>query len=286
MAKGKAASRGLGKGLNALFGDEPATAPEKSGIVTLKLSSIEPNKGQPRKDFDKEKLMSLAESIKQHGIIQPLVVSENKNGYYTIIAGERRWRASRLAGITEVPVVIKNYEESTVLEVALVENLQREDLNPIEEAMGYKELMDEFSYTQEKVSEKVGKSRSVVANSLRLLTLPDKIIKMIKSGELSSGHGRCIAGLTDKKLQISLAEETVKNQYSVRKLEALIKGLSNKKPKKEIDVNIKNAFLDAEEKLTSSLGTKVKISQGKKRGKIEIEYYSPEELERLIKLLG
>lgn len=271
-------SMALGKGLNALIKEQ------NDNVTELAITEIEPNAQQPRKEFDKEKLGILADSIKQHGVIQPLVVMKKDNGYYEIIAGERRWRAARMAGLKTVPVVIRSYEQEKVLEVALVENLQREDLNPIDEARGYKELMDRFSQTQEQVSEKVGKSRSAVANMLRLLTLPDEVIKLLVSGELSAAHGRCVSSVEGKENQIELAQRIIKDKLSVREVENIVK--EKKKPQKVKDPNIENAFSDAENILSQSLGTKVKISHKKNRGKIEINYYSSDELDRLLKILG
>jgi len=285
-----AVKKGLGKGLGALFETsneeikEIKTEKKPSGdVLSLKIIDVEPNPDQPRSNFDKEKLQALADSIKTHGVIEPILVSAEKNGMYRIIAGERRWRASKLAGLKEIPAIIKDYDEKQVMEIALVENLQREDLDPIEEAEGYKNLMEAFGMTQDEVAKRVGKSRSAVANSLRLNNLEDKIKKMVSSGELSQGHARTILGLTDKKMRLEVAELAVKKELSVRELENLVSNLEKNKKKPTAKKNKKDIyFSDIEKQLEKSLGTKVTIRHGKENGKIIIDYFGNDELERLI----
>ena len=293
------AKRGLGKGIGALFGSEmtETVAIERDinlindtsgeNVSMIKLSRVEPNKEQPRKNFDEEKLEALAESIKKHGVIQPIIVKDMDNGFYQIVAGERRWRASRMAGLKEIPAIIRSYDELTTMQVALIENLQRENLNPIEEALSYKALLDDFSLTQEQVSEQVGKSRSAVANSIRLLTLPEKVREMLENGVLSSGHARAILAVNSEADKLFLAEKIVEAGLSVRQAEQLAKSLN--KPKKESKKSQMTQFDIAlgeiQQRMSDILGTKVKISNGDKKGKIEIEYYSQNDLERLLKIL-
>lgn len=288
------AKKGLGKGLGALFETDAQKvfeAPQTSSdnVIMLKISKVEPNKEQPRKVFDEEKLEILSESIKIHGVIQPIIVKEAKGGYYQIIAGERRWRASRMAGLKEIPAIIRTYDEMTAMEVALIENLQREDLNPIEEALGYKSLLDEFSLTQENVSQRVGKSRSAVANSLRLLSLGEEVQNMLSEGTISGGHARAILSVAAEK-QLEFANQIIDLGLSVRQAEKAARSI-NEEPKKEKAKSEKNIALEMQIKeiqtrLSSSLGTKVKITDGNKKGKIEIEYYGREDFERLLNLLN
>ncbi len=297
MEDKKKKQRGLGRGIGALFNEDITPAYEKSSfleeiqdekiasgkVVMLKLRDIEPNPKQPRRNFDKEKLEALAESLKTHGVIQPVLVKKNENGMYTIIAGERRWRASKLAKLSEIPCIIKEFDEKELMEVALIENLQREDLNPIEEAEGYKNLMEKFKMTQEEVSERVGKSRSAVANALRLNKLSDKVKALVIDGSLSQGHARTILSVEDEKNQLALAEKIIKEGLSVRQTERLVSVEKltppQEKPAKASD---EKYYLSLEKKLSSKLGTKVKILAGKKKSKIEIEYYSKDDLERLL----
>lgn len=295
-----AKKRGLGKGVGALFGgdiDETAIVSndlslinedDKERVTVLKISQIEPNKEQPRKVFDEEKLAGLADSIKQHGVIQPIIVKDMGGGYYQIIAGERRWRASRLAGLKEIPAIVRSYDELTTMQVALIENLQREDLNPIEEAQSYKALLENFALTQEQVSEQVGKSRSAIANSIRLLSLPAKVCKMLEEKVISGGHARAILAVNDDADKLLLAEKIVENSLNVRQAEQLAKTLNNKKEsvkaddkKTEFDLQLG----EIQKRMSNILGTKVKILNGAKKGKIEIEYYSPSDLDRLLKIL-
>ncbi len=278
--------KGLGKGLNALLPDDIPQNIEDKDFTELKITEIEPNKNQPRRDFNREKLEELAESIKEHGIIQPLVVVKNPLGMYTIVAGERRWRAAKLAGIKTVPAVIKDYSKEEIAQIALIENLQREDLNPIEEATGYRVLMEEYNMTQEDVSQSVGKSRSTVANSVRLLVLEDSIKKLIINGEISGGHARAVLSLPTKEQRIILCERIINEGLNVRQAENIAKTMqsgSNKKTK-----GTKQKFrieLDSiEDKLSRGFGTKVKISQGSKKGKIEIEYYNNKDFDRILNM--
>ena len=283
---------GLGRGIEALImetdGHSDASSVDEKSVIELKISKIEPNSKQPRHTFDAEKLQSLSESIKQYGVIQPIIVQQNPNGFYRIVAGERRWRAAKMAGLTTVPALVKTLEELKSVEIALIENLQREDLNPIEEALGYKNLMDRFSLTQEQISTRVGKSRSAVANSLRLLSLDDEILELVKQKELSEGHARALLGLSDREKRLFVASKIVEEDLSVRQTEALVKKYnqedaqqtSAKKPS-QVDY----ILADMKEKLQASLKTKVKIVSGAKKGKIEIEYYGNDDLQRIAELI-
>jgi len=274
--------KGLGKGLEALITSNE-TENLKGDILELKINDLEPNAEQPRKNFDDGKLRALAESIKQYGVVQPLVATK-EGGTYRIIAGERRWRAARIAGLETVPVIIKEAAGKQAMEIALIENLQREDLNPIEEAMAYEKLITEFGMTQEEISSVVGKSRPAVANSLRLLNLDEKIKDMIASGRISSGHARALLSLESAGLQEKMAEEIIKNDLNVRDAEKLAKQyLSKKAPAKRHER--KEEFIEIEEKLKDFFGTKVRLITNKNRGKIMIEYYSNEELERILELV-
>lgn len=292
MAERKAAKKGLGRGLGAFFDDiEENTAEksfqkeeEKGGIKTLKLRDIEPNPDQPRKTFEKDKLEALAASIKEHGIVQPIVVKPQKNGMYTIVAGERRWRAAHIAGLTQVPCVEGDYTEKQIMELALVENLQREDLNPIEESEGYRKLMDTFGLTQEEVAARVGKSRSAVANALRLNGLSDKIKDMVVEGKLTSGHARALLAVEKDAERLALAQRIVDEGLNVRQAEKLAAKPVIKKTvtPPQIDRNTEKYFKDLEKDISRRLGAKVSIKNGKNRGKIEIEYFSPQELEGIL----
>ncbi len=281
------AKKGLGKGLGTIFGDESEMI-EQGSVLDVKISLVEPNKNQPRKNFDADKLEALAQSIKENGLIQPIIVTKSQSGRYTIVAGERRWRAAKLAGLSEVSVIVKEYTDKTVNEVALIENLQREDLNPIEEALGYKNLCDVYKMTQEEISQKVGKSRSAVANSMRLLTLGDTIQKHLINGEISEGHARAALSLEDEEMREFLINRVIESGLNVRQTENLAKELMKEpKPKKQKENDAFRIELDRiEKKISAGLGTKVKISHGEKKGKIEIEYYGNEDLERLMGLLN
>ena len=281
--KKKATKGGLGKGLDLLI---PGASEEKEekDVVLLKTSMIEPNKDQPRKTFDEEKIAELAESIKQYGIIQPIIVSK-KDDYYQIIAGERRWRAAKKAGIKEVPVVVKDYSDREIAEISLIENIQREDLNPIEEALSYKQLIEEYHLTQEELAQRVSKSRTVITNAMRLLKLHKDVQKMLAKGDISAGHARALLALEDQKQQLQIAKEIQEKNLSVRETEDLVKSLNEKKPsgkKKEKDDGMGFIYRDLEKKMTAALGTKVKIKRKEKgKGKIEISYFSEDELDRL-----
>ena len=289
------AKKGLGKGLNALLGDGGAQdvvskvqVPDmKDAVVTLKLVDVEPNREQPRKDFDDEKLEELALSIKEHGVIQPILVSHSENGFYSIIAGERRWRAAKKAGVKTIPAIIKDFDNLKIQEVALIENLQRENLNPVEEALGYKKLMEDFSLTQEQISSKMGKSRSSVANSLRLLNLAPDVLDALKNNKISFGHAKVILSLDNKTKQSELAKKIIDGDLSVRATEQLLKEKDTKPAKKKkVNLSVKLAFEKIEKSISSALGTNVKIADKGNKGTIQISYYSKEELERIIEILN
>ena len=282
------AKRGLGKGLDAFIDEDNLLTIESSeGVIKLKTGDIEPNRNQPRKNFDKNKLEALAKSISEHGVIQPIIVTKTDTGY-EIVAGERRWRAAKLAGIKEIPAILREYSPRALTEVALIENIQREDLNPIEEAAAYRSLMDEYELTQEEISARLGKSRSAIANSLRLLSLEPELQSYVISGEISEGHARCVLSLNGTVLREFLINRIIDDGLSVRQAEKLAKELSapKKEPKEkkypdETDIQIERIRKSIEDKL----GTKVKINHGAKKGKIEIEYYGNSDLDRLLELL-
>ena len=289
-------ARGLGKGLDSLI---PSGTPEKTKTdnkpekatekpdTYVDINLVEPNREQPRKHFDEDALQELADSIKLHGVIQPIVVQDRKS-YYEIIAGERRWRASKLAGLKQVPVIIRNYTEQEIVEISLIENIQREDLNPIEEAQAYKRLLEEFNLKQDEVAEKVSKSRTAVTNSLRLLKLCDEVQQMIISNMLSTGHARAIISVEDPEEQYSLAQKIFDEKMSVREVEKYIKGMGKTaKPKKKKNESLEAIYESTEEKLKNALGTKVAItSRGEEgSGKIDIEFYSHDDFERIIEKL-
>ena len=313
MAKAK---RGLGKGLGAFFGEEviqevakdqigekkeqvdgntngevasEEKGPEnEGGEIFVKLSLIEPNQDQPRKDFREEQLQELADSIRQYGVLQPLLV-QKKGDLYEIIAGERRWRAAKLAGIREVPVVIREYGKQQAMEIALIENVQREDLNPIEEAVAYQRLIQEFHLKQEEIAERVCKNRSTITNSMRLLKLVPEVQQMLVEGVLTSGHARALLAVSDEKLQLELANKIVRERLSVREVERVVKALGKTKKKKEKekeDEALELIFKNLEERMKTVVGTKVNINRkDRSKGKIEIEYYSESELERIVELI-
>lgn len=284
MAKARG---GLGKGLEALFVDNNTESAAPQSV--LPLNEIEPNREQPRKQFESAALADLADSIKQYGILQPLVVRPMPDGSYQLVAGERRWRAARMAGLSEVPVMIKQLDDAQTMELALIENLQREDLNPVEEAAGYRDLMDKFGLTQEQVSAKVGKSRPVVTNAMRLLNLPEKVLTMLENGQLSVGHARSLLALEDDGLIERTADEVHKKGYSVRQVEALVKKskTENKEPPKQIRTAWDNSFItEVELALNQSLARKVKVAGDDEKGQIVIEYYGKEDLQHLASLLS
>lgn len=292
--------KGLGKGLDSLIPDNKSMksvtsektveskedAAAKSGVQVMKINEVEPNRDQPRKNFDEDALLELSDSIKQFGVLQPLLVRKRKD-YYEIIAGERRWRAAKLAGVKEVPVIEKEYTDQEILEIGLIENIQRENLNPIEEAIAYKRLLEEFNLKQDEVAERVSKSRTAVTNSMRLLKLSDKVQQMIIDDMISTGHARALLAIDDPELQYTLADKIFDEKLSVRETEKLVKEIKNpKKPKEKKPVANSFIYQDLEEKMKSVFGTKVSIaSKGKGKGKIEIEYYSDDELEHLFDMM-
>lgn len=289
---------GLGKGIDILIpnksdleieSSEPKIIEkvvEKKVETLVKITEIEPNRNQPRKNFNEDSLVELADSIKQFGIIQPLVV-QKKEGYYEIIAGERRWRAAKMAGIKEVPVIIKEYSNEEVMEIALIENIQREDLNPIEEALAYKHLLKEYNLKQDEVAEKVSKSRTAITNSMRLLNLAEEVQQMVIDEMITSGHARALLSIEDKELQIKLANQVFDEKLSVREAEKLVRNIINPKKKKEKE-EYKDGFVyeNLENKIKTIVGSNVSINRkSKDKGRIEIEYYSVEELERIVELI-
>lgn len=304
---------GLGKGLGAIFGDEvmESAAEEQEARhqakekkvqesqkkeedseagkeLMVKVTSIEPNRDQPRKDFNEEAMEELAESMKQYGVLQPLLV-QKKGDYYEIIAGERRWRAAKLAGLKEVPVVIREYTKQQTMEIALIENVQREDLNPIEEAKAYQRLIQEFELKQEEIAARVGKSRVTITNSMRLLKLDERVQNMLIQNQITGGHARALLAVEDGALQCKLAERILAENLSVREIEKIVKSLSKKKEPKEKkaeDESLALIFRDLEERMKSAMGTKVSINRkDKNKGRVEIEYYSESELERIVELI-
>ena len=280
-----ASQKGLGKGLGALFGDLEDISVEKSAYQMLPIYRVEPDPDQPRKDFDPEALAELADSIAEHGIIQPLTVRETKNGYYQIIAGERRWRAARLAKLSEVPAIVMEADDKKAMELALIENLQRQDLNAVEEAMGYKGLMDDHGLTQEEAAARVGKSRPAVANSLRLLNLDPDVLDMVRSGQLTAGHARAVLVLKDKKKQMEAAKKIVALGMSVRAAETLCKNMAKPEPEKKEEGLKVDYAAECEKSLSKHLGRGVKIVSGKKKGRFELEFYGPEDLQKLLDAL-
>lgn len=300
----KAAKKGLGKGLGALLGSDlteetKKEEPQEKIVVEtkivevpkevyLKISMIEPNQEQPRKEFNQEQLEELAESIRNYGVLQPIMV-QKKEDLYEIIAGERRWRAAKMAGLKEVPVIIRDFDRQKKMEISLIENVQRSDLNPIEEAMAYRQLIEEFGLKQEEIAERVSKNRATIANSLRLLKLDPRVQELLIQGVISNGHARALLAIEDLEQQYGAAELIVKNGLSVREVEKLVKSLlkpaKEKEPKKE-ERDLSFIFQDLEERMKSIMGTKVMIHRkDKSKGRIEIEYYSEAELERIVELI-
>lgn len=281
---------GLGSGFDAIFGEDYALSRKESeGVATLPLRKVEPREDQPRKAFDQEALEELTESIRKHGLIQPITVREIDSGYYQIIAGERRWRAARAAGLEEIPVRIIEADDRTAMELALVENLQREDLNPVEEARGYQTLMREYGLTQEQASEAVGKSRPAVANALRLLSLTPPVLELVDQGKLSAGHARALIPLREELLQWEAAQTVLEKSLSVRQTEALAARLLKQKPEPEENETPGEIVIDyareVEKELENALGRRVKLVEGKKKGRIELEFYGAEDREKLIENL-
>ncbi len=287
---------GLGKGLDSLIANKVGTTgtaevirmPEPDKEVSfVKITKVEPNREQPRKNFDEDSLLELSESLKQYGVLQPLLVQDKKD-YFEIIAGERRWRAAKMAGLKEIPVIIKNLTDEEMVEISLIENIQRENLNPIEEAMAFKRLLNEFHLKQDEVAERVSKSRTAVTNSIRLLKLDERVQQMVVDDLISTGHARALLVIADNEKQYNLAQQIFDEKLSVRETEKLVKKIQNQKPeppKKQEDDKMSVFYEDMEQKLKSIMGTKVAIHyKNKDKGKIEIEYYSNDELERIIEL--
>ncbi len=280
-----ASQKGLGKGLGALLGDFSEESPEKSAYQLLPIYKVEPNPDQPRQDFDEEELQALSESIAVHGVIQPLTVRETGNGYYQIIAGERRWRASRMAGLTEIPAIVMEADDKKAMELALIENLQRQDLNPVEEALGYQSLMDDYGLTQEEAASRVGKSRPAVANALRLLNLQPEILDMVRNGKLTAGHARAVLSLKTEKKQLEAAQKIAALGLSVRQAELLCKNMSKEPaPQKEVTLAV-DYVAECEKSLSKHLGRGVKIVNGKRKGRFELEFYGQEDLQNLLDAL-
>ena len=291
------AARGLGKGLDSLIPNAMGEAKvkkdtkqetvEKGPETIVKITKVEPNREQPRKNFDEDALQELADSIKQFGLLQPILVQDRKD-YYEIIAGERRWRAAKLAGLKEVPVIIRNYTEQEIVEISLIENIQREDLNPIEEAQAYKRLLTEFNLKQDEVAERVSKSRTAVTNSIRLLKLSDEVQRMVIDDMISTGHARTLLAVESPEEQYNLAQKIFDEKLSVRDVEKLVKNLHKPaKPKKLDDKALQAIYQDIEEKLKQKLSTKVSVtSKGEGAGKIEIEFYNHEDLDRILDMIG
>ena len=290
MAKPK--KTGLGKGLDALFGASPLVTEveeeqtkeqveDNENLKTLKITDVEPNRDQPRKTFNQQSLEELADSIKTYGVIQPIVVTK-KDGYYAIVAGERRWRAAKIAGLEEIPAIIRDDDEQTNKEIALIENIQREDLNPYEKALGIRQLMDKYGLTQEQVSKKIGKSRSSVSNTVRVLYLAPDVLELVKQGKLSEGHCKALAGISDPKRQYEAAIRMIERGESVRQAES--KNRTTKKEKK-LDPKYQYLYEDIEDRFQGFFGTKVKLDQGKRKGRIIIEYHNNEDLERMLNLI-
>lgn len=283
------AKRGLGKGLDALLQpyEVQVASSSKDAIQEIKIVDIDPNVNQPRKRFDEQKIMELAQSIKQHGVVQPIIVKPN-NGRYIIIVGERRWRAARLAGLTHIPAIVRDVDKRELVEIALIENLQREDLNPIEEAQGIRHLIEEYGLTQEQVAERIGWSRPAVANALRLLSLSEEIKGYLEDGRLTSGHARALLSIEDEQMRLILARKIIEKGLSVREAERLvkdIKGRAKDKEGKRESAKKPGYILEIEASLEECFGTRVQITPGKKKGVIQIEYYSDNDLERIVEKL-
>ena len=280
-----ASNKGLGKGLGALLGDFEEESRENTPYKLLPIHKVEPNRNQPRQDFDEEELQALSESLATHGILQPLTVRELNSGYYQIIAGERRWRAARLAGISEVPVVIIEADDKKAMELALIENLQRQDLNPVEEALGYQSLMSDFGLTQEEPAQRVAKSRPAVANALRLLNLSDTILEKVRDGSLSAGHARALLSIKSDKKQLEAMQKIVALGLSVRQAELLCKNMT-KEPAPEKPVTLAVDYVsECEKQLSKHLGRGVKIINGKRKGRFELEFYGEDDLQVLLDAL-
>ena len=280
-----ASPKGLGKGLGALLGDFSEEIQENSAYQMLPIYKVEPNRSQPRQDFDEEELQALADSIEEHGIIQPLTVRQLDSGYYQIIAGERRWRAARIANLAEVPVVVMEADDRKAMELALIENLQRQDLNAVEEALGYQSLMEDYGLTQDEAAKRVGKSRPAVANSLRLLGLCPEVLEKLRKGELTAGHARAILMLKSEKKQQEAAQKIIALGLSVRQAELICKNMC-REPKEEVEQPLKIDYVaECEKQLSKHLGRGVKIVNGKRKGRFELEFYGQEDLQVLLDAL-
>ena len=280
-----ASNKGLGKGLGALLGDFSEESYEPSAYRELPIYKVEPNPDQPRRDFDEEELQALADSIAVHGVIQPLTVRELPSGYYQIIAGERRWRAARMAGLSDVPVVVMAADDKKAMELALIENLQRQDLNPVEEALGYQSLIEEYGLTQEEAASRVGKSRPAVANALRLLGLCPEVLEKLKRGDLSAGHARAILTLKTEKKQLEAAQKIIALALSVRQAETLCKNMNKEPAPEKKEVFEVDYVAECEKSLSKHLGRGVKIINGKRKGRFELEFYGQEDLQKLLDAL-
>ena len=280
-----ASNKGLGKGLGALLGDFSEETLEKSAYQLLPIYKVEPNPDQPRHDFDEEELQALADSISIHGVIQPLTVRELSSGYYQIIAGERRWRAARLANLSEVPVVVIEADDQKAMELALIENLQRQDLNPVEEALGYQSLIEEYGLTQEDAAKRVGKSRPAVANSLRLLGLCPTVLEKLRAGELSAGHARAVLTLKTDKKQQEAAQKIIALALSVRQAETLCKNMTKEPAPEKKETFAVDYVAECEKQLSKHLGRGVKIVNGKRKGRFELEFYGQDDLQNLLDAL-
>ena len=280
-----ASPKGLGKGLGALLGDFMEEVPESSAYQMLPIYKVEPNRSQPRQDFDEEELQALADSIDEHGIIQPLTVRQLDSGYYQIIAGERRWRAARMANLSEIPVVVMEADDRKAMELALIENLQRQDLNAVEEALGYQSLMEDYGLTQDEAAKRVGKSRPAVANSLRLLGLCPQVLEKLRKGELTAGHARAILMLKSEKKQQEAAQKIIALGLSVRQAELICKNMC-REPKEEEEQPLKIDYVaECEKQLSKHLGRGVKIVNGKRKGRFELEFYGQDDLQTLLDAL-
>ena len=281
-----ASNKGLGKGLGALLGDFEEITAEKSAYQMLPIYKVEPNPDQPRRDFDEEELQALADSVTEHGIIQPLTVRQLPSGYYQIIAGERRWRAARIAGLSEVPVVVIEADDKKAMELALIENLQRQDLNPVEEALGYRSLMEDHGLTQEDAAKRVGKSRPAVTNALRLLNLNPEVLDKVRTGELTAGHARAILTVKSEKKQLAAAQKIAALGLSVRQAELLCRNMDKEPAPVKQEVTLKVDYVaECEKQLSKQLGRGVKIVNGKRKGRFELEFYGPEDLQVLLDAL-
>ena len=280
-----ASPKGLGKGLGALLGDFDQEMTENSAYQMLPIYKVEPNRSQPRQDFDEEELQALADSIEEHGIIQPLTVRQLDSGYYQIIAGERRWRAARIANLSEVPVVVIEADDRKAMELALIENLQRQDLNAVEEALGYQSLIEDYGLTQDEAAKRVGKSRPAVANSLRLLGLCPEVLEKLRKGELTAGHARAILMLKSEKKQQEAAQKIIALGLSVRQAELICKNMC-REPKEEVEEPLKIDYVaECEKQLSKHLGRGVKIVNGKRKGRFELEFYGQDDLQTLLDAL-